>query len=99
MDDEFLITLKIAEQHAFQLRVKRSEEEIMRKAASEVERKIRQYRQHFSAEAKLDTDDLLAIVAFHLSLDNLRLENLHDERPVTDKVRQLTDELEAYLKK
>ena len=92
MDDEFLITIKIAEQHAFQLRVKRSEEEIMRKAASE-------YRQHFSAEAKLDTDDLLAIVAFHLSLDNLRLENLHDERPITDKVRQLTDELEAYLKK
>ena len=57
MDDEFLITIKIAERHVFQLRIKRAEEEIMRKAASEIERKIRQYRQRFSAEAKLDTDE------------------------------------------
>ena len=36
MDDEFLITIKIAERHVFQLRIKRSEEEVMRKAASEI---------------------------------------------------------------
>lgn len=98
MDDEFLITIKIAERHVFQLRIKRAEEEIMRKAASEIERKIRQYRQRFSAEAKLDTDDLLAMVAFQLSLTNLQLENLHDTTPITEKVRQLTNELEDYLK-
>ena len=83
----------------FQLRIKRAEDEIMRKAASEIERKIRQYRQRFSAEAKLDTDDLLAMVAFQLSLTNLQLENLHDTSPITDKVQQLTNELEDYLKK
>ena len=99
MDDEVLITIKIAERHVFQLRIKRAEEEIMRKAASEIERKIRQYRQRFSAEAKLDTDDLLAMVAFQLSLTNLQLENLHDTSPITDKVQQLTNELEDYLKK
>ena len=99
MDDEFLITIKIDERHVFQLRIKRAEEEIMRKAASEIERKIRQYRQRFSAEAKLDTDDLLAMVAFQLSLTNLQLENLHDTSPITDKVQQLTNELEDYLKK
>ena len=99
MDDEFLITIKIAERHVCQLRIKRAEEEIMRKAASEIERKIRQYRQRFSAEAKLDTDDLLAMVAFQLSLTNLQLENLHDTSPITDKVQQLTNELEDYLKK
>ena len=99
MDDELLITIKIAERHVFQLRIKRAEEEIMRKAASEIERKIRQYRQRFSAEAKLDTDDLLAMVAFQLSLTNLQLENLHDTSPITDKVQQLTNELEDYLKK
>ena len=99
MDDEFLITIKISERHVFQLRIKRAEEEIMRKAASEIERKIRQYRQRFSAEAKLDTDDLLAMVAFQLSLTNLQLENLHDTSPITDKVQQLTNELEDYLKK
>ena len=99
MDDKFLITIKITERHVFQLRIKRAEEEIMRKAASEIERKIRQYRQRFSAEAKLDTDDLLAMVAFQLSLTNLQLENLHDTGPITDKVQQLTNELEDYLKK
>ena len=99
MDDKFLITIKITERHVFQLRIKRAEEEIMRKAASEIERKIRQYRQRFSAEAKLDTDDLLAMVAFQLSLTNLQLENLHDTSPITDKVQQLTNELEDYLKK
>ena len=98
MDDEFLITIKIAERHVFQLRIKRAEEEIMRKAASEIERKIRQYRQRFSAEAKLDTDDLLAIVAFQLSVTDLQLEDLHDTSPITDKVQQLTNELEDYLK-
>ena len=70
----------------------------MRKAASEIERKIRQYRQHFSAEANLDTDDLLAMVAFQLSVTNLQLEDLHDTSPITDKVQQLTNELEDYLK-
>lgn len=99
MDDEFLITIKIAERHVFQLRIKRSEEEIMRKAVSEIDRKIQQYRQHYSAEAGLDTDDLLAMVAFQLSLTNLRLENLHDEHPIAEKLQQLTSELEDYLKK
>lgn len=99
MDDEFLITIKIGGQHVFQLQVKRSEEEVMRKAAKQIEQKIRQYRQRYPDEDKIDTDDLLAMVAFQLSLTNLRLEELHDTSPITEKVQQLTSELEGYLKR
>ena len=59
--------------------------------------KILQYRQHFAVE--VDTKDLLAMVAFQLSMHNLELEKRNDTNPFTDKIQELTTELEGYLKK
>ena len=46
-----------------------------------------------------DTKDLLAMVAFQLSMHNLELEKRNDTNPFTDKIQELTTELEGYLKK
>ena len=47
----------------------------------------------------VDTKDLLAMVAFQLSMHNLELEKRNDTNPFTDKIQELTTELEGYLKK
>ena len=46
----------------------------------------------------MDVKDLLAMVAFQLSMSNLQLEDKNDTSPITDKVQELTSELEKYLK-
>ena len=63
----------------------------------QINSKIPQYRQHFAVE--VDTKDLLAMVAFQLSMHNLELEKRNDTNPFTDKIQELTTELEGYLKK
>ena len=90
MDEEFLINIVIAGKK-YPLTIKRHEEELARAS------KILQYRQHFAVE--VDTKDLLAMVAFQLSMHNLELEKRNDTNPFTDKIQELTTELEGYLKK
>ena len=93
MDEEFLINIVIAGKK-YPLTIKRHEEELARAAADQINSKILQYRQHFAVE--VDTKDLLAMVAFQLSMHNLELEK---RNPFTDKIQELTTELEGYLKK
>ena len=81
----------------YPLTIKRHEEELARAAADQINSKILQYRQHFAVE--VDTKDLLAMVAFQLSMHNLELEKRNDTNPFTDKIQELTTELEGYLKK
>ena len=45
-----------------------------------------------------DIKDLLAMVTFQLSVENLKLEDKNDTSPFTEKIQELTDELESYLK-
>ena len=72
MDEEFLINIVIAGKK-YPLTIKRHEEELARAADDQINSKILQYRQHFAVE--VDTKDLLAMVAFQLSMHNLELEN------------------------
>ena len=72
MDEEFLINIVIAGKK-YPLTIKRHEEELARAAADQINSKILQYRKHFAVE--VDTKDLLAMVAFQLSMHNLELEN------------------------
>ena len=68
-----------------------------RDAAKQIRNKINQYRQNF-AQSDVDVKDLLAMVAFQLSMTNLQLEDKNDTSPITDKIQELTGELEQYLK-
>lgn len=97
MDEEFLINIVIAGKK-YPLTIKRHEEELARAAADQINSKILQYNGSISA-VEVDTKDLLAMVAFQLSMHNLELEKRNDTNPFTDKIQELTTELEGYLKK
>lgn len=95
MDEEFLINIEIAGKK-YPLTIKRRDEELARAAAAQINSKILQYRQHFAVD--VDMKDLLAMVAFQLSMHNLQLEEKNDASPFTEKIQELTSELEGYLK-
>ena len=95
-DNKFLINLEIADK-SYALWINRQDEELARAAAKQIRSKINQYRQVFS-KSDVDVKDLLAMVAFQLSMSDLQLEKKHDTTPFSDRIQQLTNELELYLK-
>ncbi len=95
-DNKFLIHLKIAEK-TYGLWINRKDEEVAREAAKLIGKKIDLYKKAFSSE-HIDEKDLLAMVALQLSMDKLRLEKRNDTSPFADKIQQLTEELELFLK-
>ena len=94
MDDKFLIHVEIAGK-SYGIRIDRSEEQEARKAVKQIRMKMDQYRKKYS---DVDVKDLLAMVTFQLSVENLKLEDKNDTSPFTEKIQELTDELESYLK-
>ncbi|WP_293668773.1 cell division protein ZapA [uncultured Parabacteroides sp.] len=94
MDDKFLIHVEIAGK-SYGIRIDRSEEREARKAVKQIKAKMDQYRKKYS---EVDVKDLLAMVAFQLSVENVKLEEKNDTSPFTERIQELTDELESYLK-
>jgi hypothetical protein len=94
MDDNFLIHVEIAGK-SYGIRINRSEEQVAREAVRQIRKKMDQYRKKYS---DVDVKDLLAMVTFQLSVENLKLEDKNDTSPFTEKIQELTDELESYLK-
>ena len=94
MDDKFLIHVEIAGK-SYGIRIDRSEEQEARKAVKQIRMKMDQYRKKYS---EVDVKDLLAMVAFQLSVENVKLEEKNDTSPFTAEIQELTDELESYLK-
>jgi cell division protein ZapA len=96
MPDEFQIQLKIADKY-YPLNCKRSEERIVRKAASNVNDRLLKYETDYKGTGFEPKEDLLALIAFHISLDNLTIKKNEDITPLFDKIGQLSKELEIYL--
>ena len=95
MDDKFLIHVEIAGK-SYGIRINRSEEQVAREAVRQIRKKMDQYP---NKNSDVHVKDLLAMVAFQLSMHNLELEKRNDTNPFTDKIQELTTELEGYLKK
>ena len=94
MDDKILIHVEIAGK-SYGIRINRSEEQVAREAVRQIRKKMDQYRKKYS---DVDVKDLLAMVTFQLSVENLKLEDKNDTSPFTEKIQELTDELESFLK-
>lgn len=95
MDDFFTIQLNIADK-VHRLRCRRSEEVYARRAARLVNEKILQYGGHFN-NSEIGLKDLLAMVAFHFSVEKLKMEEKDDDSPVYDKIEELSLKIEEYL--
>lgn len=95
MDNMFLINIDIAGKK-YPLPIRREEEELVRAAAAQINKKVLQYQTAYPGI--VDVRDLLAFVAIQLSITNLKLESKNDTGPFIDKMQQLNGELEEYLK-
>lgn len=94
MDDKFLIHVEIAGK-SYGVRIDRNDEQVAREAVRQIRKKMDQYRKKYS---EVDVKDLLAMVTFQLSVENLMLEDRNDTSPFTERIQELTDKLESYLK-
>ena len=94
MPDKFGLHVEIAGK-SYGIRINRSEEQVAREAVRQIRKKMDQYRKKYS---DVDVKDLLAMVTFQLSVENLKLKDKNDTSPFTEKIQELTDELESFLK-
>ncbi len=95
MDSKFHIKLQIAGRY-YPLIIERKDEERFRKAAKLINDKIAQYKQRYRDK---DLQDFLSMAALQFVLKELELEEKIDERPMMSVIKDLTDEVEAFVKK
>ncbi len=79
----------------YPITILRSEEEDMRRAAKWVDNRLNAYRERYK---ELSTERLLTMVAFHFSLERVKLEKRNDTEPYREKIKELTTLLEHKLK-
>ena len=98
MDEQFVINLKV-EDARYPLKIKRSEEEIYRRAAGEIDYKLGQYKSHFVADEThaLESKDYMAMTAIQAVAEKAK----HEIRAemFEERVRTLIGVLDEYLKK
>ncbi|MCB0805409.1 MAG: cell division protein ZapA [Bacteroidales bacterium] len=84
--DELTISVVIADR-SYRLTVKRDEEEMTRKAAGDINKKVKNYAQNFAYN---DKQDLLAMVALENAINYLQTDGMKKES--FDKlISELTD--------
>lgn len=93
--DELTITVNISER-PYRLKIKREEEEIIRKAVKEIDQRIKEYSEHFAFN---DKQDLLAMVLLHFASTSQKLESdiLSGEDMVLTKLRQMEELITHHL--
>jgi len=95
MNDKIRINLQMADMN-FPLTIPRKDEEMVRKAAKQVDHLLNVYREHYR---NVSERQVLVMVAYQLSLDSLRMQERNDTEPFTAKIKELTETLEDYFKK
>ena len=93
--EELTITVNIADR-PYRLKIKRDEEEIIRKAVKEIELRIREYSEHFAFN---DKQDLMAMVLLHYASTAQKLESdlTSGEHMVLTKLQQMEELITQHL--
>lgn len=93
--EELTITVNIADR-PYRLKIKREEEEIIRKAVKEIELRIKEYSEHFSFN---DKQDLMAMVLLHYASTAQKLEGdiISGENMVISRLQKLEDFITHHL--
>ncbi len=92
-DNKLSINVNIADRY-YPLRVERSDEEKIRKAAKQITDKVNQYKSKYTDK---DIQDFLAMAALQFVTKLYDENNKADISSVIDSVKSLDDELEEYL--
>ncbi|WP_029903857.1 cell division protein ZapA [Prevotella sp. 10(H)] len=97
MDDHLIINLRVADMR-YPLRIRRRDEEMFRKAANEIDYKLGQYKNYFTGNSphSLQNADYMAMTAIQAVAEKVEHELRADA--FESKVKELTRELENYLR-
>jgi cell division protein ZapA len=94
MDDKLSIRVNIADRY-YPLKIRREEEERIRKAARLINERVLQYKQKY---AEKDVLDFLAMTALQLVTRMVELEEKQDIVPLVESIKELNEELEEYIR-
>ena len=94
MDDKLSIKVNVADRY-YPLKIERKDEEKIRKAARLINEKVLQYKQRYLDK---DVQDFLAMAALQFVTRVIETEDRMDVLPLEQKLQDLHDELEEYLK-
>ncbi len=94
MDNKLSIRVNIADRY-YPLKINRSEEESIRKAAKLINERVLQYKQKYIEK---DVLDFLAMVALQHTTRMIELEEKHDVNMLAENIKELSDELEQFIK-
>lgn len=93
MEEEFSIRVNVAERY-YPLRIKRKEEEIIRRASKLINDRIAQYKRVYPDK---DLQDFLSMAALQFVISLLKEEQKHDMEPLMEELKDLSSELEAFF--
>jgi cell division protein ZapA (FtsZ GTPase activity inhibitor) len=94
MDEQLSIKVTIADR-SYPMKIKRSDEEKIRKAAKVINERIVKYQQNYSGK---DQQDLLAMSSLQFVMQVMDLTEQLDKEPVLKQIQDINDQLSAYLR-
>jgi cell division protein ZapA len=94
MDDKLSIKVNVADRY-YPQKIERRDEEKIRKAARLINEKVLQYKQRYLDK---DVQDFLAMAALQFVTRIIEVEDKTDTSPMEQKLQDLNEELEEYLK-
>lgn len=91
--DELSIKISIAGR-TYPLTIKREEEELIRKAAKQVDEKVRTFQQNYAVK---DKQDLLAMTALQMASSVLKLSNDSSSEQYAERMQSIEKSIDDYL--
>ncbi len=95
MADKLSIRVNVADRF-YPLKIDRSDEEKIRKAARTINEKVLLYKQRYTDK---DLQDFLAMAALQFVIKLLESENRFEVAPLVDELNELDEWLDDYLEK
>jgi len=95
MEDKLSIRINVADRY-YPLKIERKDEEKIRKATKLINEKVLQYKQRYQDK---DAQDFLAMAALQFVTRLIEYEEKNDPLPLEQKLQDLNDELDEYLKR
>lgn len=93
MNDKIKINLSIAGGN-YPLEIEMNEEEVIRAAAKQINNRLNAYRAHYP---NIDNEKVITMVAYEMSLENLKLKDKKDTAPYKERIEKLDKELKAFF--
>ena len=93
MDEELSINVTIADRR-YPMRIRRSEEEKIRKAVKIINERILQYQQRYSGK---DNQDCLAMSALQFVIQVIDTMEQSNISPIVKQIEEINDQLAGYL--